>query len=242
MILISKSSPPPATLTTNGAALREELEQKQEADPAAFATAIQSGAFDGKVFSHATVREQLLEDQNQKCCFCEKGREHVHEVEHFRPKKAVRQEKGDPLMYPGYYWLAYDWSNLLMACRFCNGRKGTLFPLRDPDARARSHNDDISEEEPLLIQPDKEDPSEHIAFREHVAVPVTDKGKRTIDVCGLNRDQLRSDRRESFEMISQLQSLAALDLDESIEARLMIERRAQSDSEFSAMVRAAIDQ
>ena len=241
MILISKSDPPPAKLTDEGAPLRENLEQEQESDPEAFKNTIRSsGTFNSSVFSHSSVRKRLLNDQHDKCCFCEKGREHVHEVEHFRPKTAVRQEKRDPQEYPGYYWLAYEWSNLLMACRFCNGTKGTLFPLRDPDVRARSHADDLTQEEPLLLQPDKDDPADHITFREHVAIPLTDRGKRTIAVCGLNRDQLRSDRRESFEMISQLLNLAALDLDESAEARRILQRRVQRDSEFSAMVRAAI--
>jgi len=241
MISISKSSPPPSRLINEGRSLRLELERDHEADPEAFKRSIRSsGAFDSKIFSHTSVREQLLDDQNEKCCFCEKGREHVHEVEHFRPKKAVRQRKRDPLEYPGYYWLAYEWSNLLMACRFCNGRKGTLFPLCDPNARAQSHTDELEAEEPLLVQPDKEDPADHIAFREHVAIPLTDRGERTIDVCGLNRDQLRSDRREAFEMISQLLRLAALGLPESDEASQILQRRTQTDSEFSAMVRAAL--
>ena len=36
MILISKSDPPPAKLTDEGAPLRENLEQEQESDPEAF--------------------------------------------------------------------------------------------------------------------------------------------------------------------------------------------------------------
>jgi len=209
MISISKSSPPPSRLINEGRSLRLELERDHEADPEAFKRSIRSsGAFDSKICSHTSVREQLLDDQNEKCCFCEKGREHVHEVEHFRPKKAVRQRKRDPL---------------------CG-----------PNSRAQSHTDELEAEEPLLVQPDKEAPADHIAFREHVAIPLTDRGERTIDVCGLNRDQLRSDRREAFEMISQLLRLAALGLPESDEASQILQRRTQTDSEFSAMVRAAL--
>lgn len=53
-------------------------------------------------------------------------------VEHFRPKGGWRQSPGQPIEQPGYYWLAYEWSNLFLACGPCNSRhKRNLFPLTD---------------------------------------------------------------------------------------------------------------
>jgi hypothetical protein len=48
-------------------------------------------------------------------------------------------------------WLAYDWNNLLFSCTACNTKKRELVPLIDNKARACSHHDDITMEQPLLI-------------------------------------------------------------------------------------------
>ena len=39
------------------------------------------------------------------------------DVEHFRPKAEVK-EAGEN--HQGYWWLAYSWENLLIACKTCN--------------------------------------------------------------------------------------------------------------------------
>ncbi len=71
-----------------------------------------------------------------------------------RPKAGFRQIAQELLGRPGYYWLAQEWDNLFFACPLCNQRyKKNRFPLRDPAARARSHRDDVSREEPLFINP-----------------------------------------------------------------------------------------
>lgn len=128
-----------------------------------------------------------------------------------------------------------------MACRHCNGRKGTVFPLCDPSSRARSHQDDIAQEEPLLLRPDQDDPTDHLSFRENVVIGKTDRGRKSIDVLGLNREALKRDRRERYEALEGLHALSQLDLPQSEKAKRKIERATDSDAEFSAMARAAID-
>ena len=66
-----------------------------------------------------------------KCAYCEQvvtGDQHG-DVEHYRPKGAVTDAEnqtvyvvvdGQHRAHPGYYWLAYDWKNLLPACIRCN--------------------------------------------------------------------------------------------------------------------------
>src|SRR5574341_1145443 len=63
-----------------------------------------------------------------KCAYCETliAENHPGDIEHFRPKGRVTDSMGRQLMvqdengeeypHPGYYWLAYDWKNLLLAC------------------------------------------------------------------------------------------------------------------------------
>ena len=75
-----------------------------------------------------------------KCAYCEAPiRDYQHgDVEHFRPKAGVTDENGqpvclfdeqgqvqigadgEPVKHPGYYWLAYEWTNLLPTCVKCN--------------------------------------------------------------------------------------------------------------------------
>src|SRR5215469_15345176 len=62
-----------------------------------------------------------------KCAYCESPVGHVAygEVNHFRPKALVQEDAA----FPGYYWLAYEWSNLLLACRQCALSKRNRFPI-----------------------------------------------------------------------------------------------------------------
>lgn len=78
-------------------------------------------AFPGH-WNECDVRGALHAMQGFACAYCqsELGRERG-EVEHFRPKK------GGPV--GGYFWLAYEFSNLLLSCRWCNNSKGDRFPL-----------------------------------------------------------------------------------------------------------------
>lgn len=61
-----------------------------------------------------------------KCAYCESF-EPDPEVEHFRPKGRVQ----DVPDHTGYFWLCYEWTNLLPACHDCNknGVKGNYFPV-----------------------------------------------------------------------------------------------------------------
>ncbi len=163
--------------------------------------------FNSKIYGDKSVKETLIKAQHDKCFLCESKITHIDygDVEHFRPKKAFRQSDDDNLNYPGYYWLAYDWENLFLACKLCNQRhKGNLFPLENPAERANSHLLDLKTEKPLFINPSEENPEEFISFRVDeingvvpFAVNDNPKGNSTIKGTGLDRLKL-SDRRMSF--------------------------------------------
>jgi 5-methylcytosine-specific restriction endonuclease McrA len=65
-----------------------------------------------------------------KCAYCETDSSGSSlQVEHFRGKdKNIRNTK-DTKDRHAYYWLAYEWSNLLLICSDCNGAKSDYFPL-----------------------------------------------------------------------------------------------------------------
>ncbi|WP_321280163.1 hypothetical protein [Marinifilum fragile] len=66
------------------------------------------------------VRKELVAIFKGKCAYCET--EIVAacpgDIEHFRPKGGYNVK--DSIVKPGYYWLAADWENLLLACPNCN--------------------------------------------------------------------------------------------------------------------------
>lgn len=160
---------------------------------------------DAGVYGHPDVKAKLREAQHDKCAYCETKDARSHgAVEHFRPKNGWRQRAGESLQRPGYFWLAYDWENLLFACPMCNdaGHKGNRFPLANPRARATPAQPDHRGERPLLLNvyESRTDPERHIAWSAHVPRPEgkSRRGRETIGVFGLDRDRLLIDRRRDL--------------------------------------------
>ena len=151
-----------------------------------------------------------------KCAYCEtKIYSGMHgDVEHFRPKGGVTDQAGKPIMlgdeeHPGYYWLAYDWTNMLPACQLCNQpstrrSQGRLIGKRDyfpvlGDVRAAAPGEE-ADELPLLINPAWEDPAPHFELDETgVLGAKTERGQACIDVFGLNARDLPNDRASVYQ-------------------------------------------
>lgn len=149
---------------------------------------------------------------NGKCCYCERKRDIYFErdVEHYRPKKGVTEAPG----HPGYWWLAYDWDNLLISCQVCNRtHKKNHFPLIDEGKRVHVEGD-INGEEPLLINPALENPEKYFSYvtekiggeylTKITPSPTDDgKGENTIRIVKLNRPELlgEEERSEPYKMI-----------------------------------------
>lgn len=165
MIRIEKPTKAPAVLEHRGKAATLRLCADYDSD---FATT-KSWEFDSRIYSAKSVKSALRKAQHDKCAFCESKIAHVAfgDVEHFRPKAGYRKTPEDALVRPGYYWLAYDWGNLLFCCQICNQRhKRNSFPLFDESRRAKSHHDDINGERPLFIHPAQDDPRRFLEFNE----------------------------------------------------------------------------
>lgn len=201
MIRIHKQSQAPSRLLEQGKEQSRRDKISYSHSPNSYDTGSKTFEFKNNIYGHVTVKEALIQAQHGKCCFCETIIFQEGDVEHFRPKKAVKQALGEPLEYPGYYWLAYDWKNLYLACKPCNQNyKKNLFPLLNPKARATNHKADLSEEQPSLIEPSEEEPTEFIGFRGASAYGIDpkDRGSKSIEILGLNRSQLRAARREKI--------------------------------------------
>ncbi|WP_052518659.1 hypothetical protein [Archangium violaceum] len=201
--------------------------------------------FEPGIYAHETVKQALLEAQHGKCAFCESKFAHISygDVEHFRPKAEWRQAEGAPSGRPGYYWLAYEWTNLFLACTLCNQQfKKNLFPLRTPALRARSHKQDETAEDPLLLDPAVDDPESFISFREEVpyAVGGNARGEETIRVLGLRRETLAEQRRKHLSLVNALRRLITLRDPEATKARKLLQDMQQDRGEYASMTRACL--
>jgi uncharacterized protein (TIGR02646 family) len=207
MIRIIKPIQAPKILTTRGAAQIQQDCAAYDASPTDYRSGEKTFNIDTKIYGAESVKQALRRAQYDKCCYCEDKKflaTSYGAVEHYRPKGAVQQARGQKKEYPGYYWLAYDWNNLLFSCTTCNTKKRDLFPLRDNNARARSHADDIAMEQPFLVNPAVDNPRDHIRFREGDPDHLTEIGRITIQVLCLRRPALDEARRER---LAELKSL-----------------------------------
>jgi uncharacterized protein (TIGR02646 family) len=207
--------------------------------------------FDQSIYGDAKVKKALIDAQHGKCCFCERKIGSEGDVEHFRPKASFCQGEGMPPERPGYYWLAYEWDNLLLACPICNQRfKKSLFPLINPTKRAKSHKDDVTQEQPLFINPAEMDPAGYIGFRQEYAYPIDDnpRAEATIKDLGLTRENLNEERRDHLSQLVYLRKV--LDQEEKLsgsgegrhllkEARAFLSSAVLDTAKFAAMARAA---
>jgi uncharacterized protein (TIGR02646 family) len=206
-----------------------------------------------KVYGREEVKARLNELFNFKCAYCESDMRAISPgaVEHYRPKGkiTVRGADGKALAKPGYPWLAAEWSNLLLACTFCNSPnkhqvrdlpkrtlgKANWFPLADERRRAATPRQ-VLREPRLLLDPCIDQPERHLSFTpegdiqpRRVRGQPSPMGAATIETCGLARIglmQRRAARRRAVED-------AILDLRDAIEAGADLQPRLQALQELT---------
>jgi uncharacterized protein (TIGR02646 family) len=248
MIKIDRSNTPiPGRLLVKGTTEREVLKNESNFGTTKF----KSTRFDGNIYGHETVKTVLKETQSDKCAYCESKVPHLGygDVEHFRPKAGWVQEKGDPLVQPGYYWLAYEWSNLFFSCQICNQNyKKNHFPLSNPSQRALNHTKPISNESALLLNPLEDNPERHLEFERHLIKGKSIRGISTIDTCGLDRRALELARKSKLDTLSTLTyiiEIAEGSTDPKLvfkanEAKDLLRKWMENESEYSLMFKCAI--
>jgi uncharacterized protein (TIGR02646 family) len=215
MIHVDKSPTPPTWLLRHGPTGRAAIEANYDADPAVCQRpGIPALKPLRKVYARPAVKQQLRADQHHKCAYCESKFTHSSpgDVEHYRPKAGYQQADVGPVLGPGYYWLGYEWNNLLFACEDCNRvHKRNRFPLRAATDRAHSHHDDLAREHPLVLNPATcLRPEAHLTFEEETAVGLTVEGETTWRVCGLNRQDLLDTRRDYLDTVKDQVFLATI--------------------------------
>lgn len=159
--------------------------------------------FNSKIYRDTTL-ESLNELYHSKCAYCETNTAAgaPMQVEHYRPKAKVTNENN----HFGYYWLAYEWSNLLLSCSKCNRGKGNHFPITGNRINAPELNEHdglpneaycyansliLLGEQALLLNPEIDDVEKDFYFNiDGSIIGISDRAKQTIQICHLNRKEL----------------------------------------------------
>ena len=170
-------------------------------------------------------KDAFAEAQHGRCGYCDQDVISTQDgdVEHYAPKSEVsvlgqdettwgteapnlaRVKGRKPIVLSpgGYWWLAYDWSNYLLACANCNRKwKGSIFPVKEPPPRTVPPGEGIVERSLLLNPFEGPDPAKHLRFDESGAVaPLrgSKRGLETIKTVGLNRPSLHRPRGHAVE-------------------------------------------
>jgi len=192
MISIKKDAdkPPQALVTKREKELKDAILNKNEHE------------FKSSVYRTTTI-DQLETLYHHKCAYCETDTSAGAplQVEHFRPKAGVKNEEE----HAGYYWLAYEWTNLLLGCSTCNRNKGTHFPISgtrvyEPllddaelplQAYTRIDAEVFLQEQAVLLNPEIDDVESYFFFLPTGEIKSrNERGEQTILLLKLNRERL----------------------------------------------------
>lgn len=175
-------------------------------------------ALDAENYKHPDNKKALASASFYKCMYCESDIAHIDfgDVEHIKPKADDQ-----------FPQLAYEWSNLGLACGKCNNTKSDKYFAAAP-----------------FIDPYAENPEDHlvalgamIAQRNGSA-----RGEITIKEIGLNRPELLEKRSERMQTI-----LVALNAAHRTQVAILknaalaeLEKEALPDKEYSMIVKALL--
>lgn len=199
----------------NEATYQALLELIRTGDKSLISEKIYRDAYDTPDGKRSRVEDQLARYYLYKCAYCE--RICKADIEHYRPKKGVDEQKD----HPGYYWLSYEWTNLLPSCITCNreGAKHNHFPILGERVYGplltvddlplletfKAASSPLADERPLLLHPEVDRPEDYFAFEvgpagegiRIVGIDAGGRGEGTIQLCKLNRQEITLDRVEA---------------------------------------------
>lgn len=175
-----------------------------------------------KKYRHKDIKKLLVQMFSGKCAYCESKITHIDygHIEHFRPKRGT---SGRPE-------LAFEWSNLLLACGICNGAE-----------HKSDHFPEANENGPIL-DPCVDELEKHLSFHYDPITKLasvygkTPRGVTTETLLGLNRVELRSYRSKRIRHLLALAQYATTDA----EAAALLDEAKQSIAEYAAFARALL--
>jgi len=163
-------------------------------------------------------KAEIREAFHRKCAFCEAPItiKKPGNVRRYRPPSQVYDIDGNRVritagdlkfLHPGYFWLANEPSNLLYTCSGCapkDERKRDCFPVLGDEYGwpPGKENDEVR----LLFHPIDDDPEQFLNLDggSGILVGADERAQVSIEVLGLNREELRDVRSKTFAKVSAL--------------------------------------
>lgn len=151
----------------------------------------------------AHIKAEIYAVFDGKCAYCETPLSLSEgDISRYRPRgAALRSQDDSGEADPHHYlWLAWQWSNLYLACEECVRSKRSRFPTRKGRADIGVYdNEKLNEEDPLLLAPCRGylNPLAHLYFEENGTIsPKSDSpyGLATIKILDLPRASLSEAR------------------------------------------------
>jgi len=165
--------------------------------------------FKNSCYAHKKVKEKLQKAYSEKCCYCNSdfGATSYINIEHYRPKSI-------------YYWLGYEWDNLLHCCSICNTNKSNKFPVENEIEIDIDMN--LDNEKPLILNPEKDNLLDFYEFNidgEIFAKNSNKKAEKTIEICKLERIGLLKARKRVIDSILRAVGIVLEDILKNISSK-----------------------
>lgn len=149
------------------------------------------------------LKEHLHKVFHGKCGYCETKIEspELGTVDRYRPNNGVRDE--NEFHQDLYWWLTFEWDNLIYCCKQCNQYKGNYFPTKG--RRILNEKDDLATEYRMLVNPYEDNPSDHFSYDDSGNIhAMTEEGYQTIELLRLDRTDLLEKRKVERDRIVEI--------------------------------------
>ena len=166
------------------------------------------------------VSKHFRQAQHDLCGYCGEQTKGGG-LDHFRPKTMVKRKllnegihdpktdsvsgrEFDTADQPGYYDRAYDWENFVLSCTICNSKwKRNYFPVTRKSVAGKQEEylgPPVDDEVPQMRSPfaDSDPLTEFNINADGLVSALTSGALSTIEVCGLWRESLVSNRKEKY--------------------------------------------
>lgn len=203
--------PKPDGFDTRSTALLQQFREERLKNPK-----LTAADFWSKVRRKLAADAALLAERcHGKCAFCEARPEpcSAGQVEHYQPKSRAEFE---PLMF--------RWDNWLHSCGRCNQKKWAHFP--------------DCEGTPCLLGPAADQPEQHLTFEATRILWKSERGRRTVELVGLDRSPLSDDRARWLAQIDIVLLLVRWVPEARSAAREFLIWSMQANAPYAAMTRA----
>lgn len=196
---------------------------------------------DSRVLNARAVRELIFDRFEGKCVYCEKVLDEKFVIDRYRP--LVVKGADDDGSSECYVWLALDFDNLVSSCELCNFRKSSNFPVEGARAPFLAAIEEvITREETLLLDPFHDTYEDHIDYLpDGSCSPKTLKGKVSIQLLDLNRDELVNRRSANLISLTELLKSHVSNAGDEGGLREILSKEAEFNSAKASLFRNFLD-